>query len=228
MGRFLQSSLKLEIERPQGGQGMVWLLELTLDRGSETTPPVIARLCDGNSVLQWPLGDPDTTTWYPFPFAFSPVEQTNEGDLTRVQLTVDNATRMLMRWLHAGNGFEGNPAKLILVPRAALSIAYPAHEFESIELQVMDAGANDEAVTLRLGSPNWFNLNSPSERHLPGCKHEYGGEDCGYVLNAFAAFPTCPKTIDACSERGEDMVARGLPEILPGNYGGKIGLSRQR
>lgn len=228
MGRDLPASLKTEIERPQGGQGTLWLLELTLDRGSETTPPVIARLCDGNAVLQWPLGDPDTTTWYPFPFTFSPVEQTNEGDLTQVQLTVDNSTRMLMRWLHAGNGFEGNRAKLILVPRAALSIAYPAHEFESIDLEVMGAGANDEAVTLRLGSPNWFNLSSPSERHLPVCKHEYGGPECGYVLNAFAAFPTCPKLIDPCAERGLDMVARGLPDILPGNFGGKIGLSRQR
>ena len=106
MSRFLPTSLKTEIEKPQGGQGTVWLLELTIDRGSETTPPVIARLCDGNQELQWPLGDPDTPTWYPFPFTFSPVEQTNEGDLTQVQVTIDNSTRMLMRWLHAGGGFD--------------------------------------------------------------------------------------------------------------------------
>jgi hypothetical protein len=228
MAKQIPPSLRTEFERPQGGDGSVWLLELTLDRGTVTTPPVIARLCDGNAELQWPLGDPETTTWYPFPFTFSPVEETSEGDLTQVQVSIDNSTRLLMRWLHAGGGFEGNPAKLFLVPRSGLSIAYPAHEFESIELQVMACGATDEVVTLRLGSPNWFNLSSPSERHLPNCKHEYGSPECGYVLNSFAAFPTCPKTIDACAERGEDMVARGLPAILPGNFGGKIGLSRQR
>ena len=228
MGKSLAASFKTEIERPQGGSGSVWLLELTLDRGTESTPPVIARLCDGNTELQWPLGDPATTTWYPFPFTFSPVEQTNEGDLTQVQVSIDNSTRMLMRWLHAGDGLEGNPAKLFLVPRAALAIAYPAHEFESIDLEVLSANAADEALSLRLGAPNWFSIASPSERHTPKCKHPYGSSRCGYVLNAFAAFPTCPKTIDACAERGADMVARGLPDVLPGNFGGKLGLTRQR
>ena len=228
MSRFLPTSLKTEIEKPQGGQGTVWLLELTIDRGSETTPPVIARLCDGNQELQWPLGDPDTPTWYPFPFTFSPVEQTNEGDLTQVQVTIDNSTRMLMRWLHAADGFEGNRAKLFLVPRAGLSIAYPNHEFESIELEVITATAEDQALAIRLGAPNWFSISSPSERHTPKCKHPYGSSKCGYVLNSFAAFPTCPKTIDACAERGEDLRARGLPVVLPGNFGGKLGLTRQR
>ncbi len=228
MARTLDASLMEEFESPQGRQGSVWLLELTLDRGDVGSPPVIARLCDGNQQLQWPLGDPDTTTWYPFPFTFSPVEQTNEGDLTQVELSVDNSTRMLMRWLHAANGFEGNPAKLFLVPRAALSIAYPDHEFESIDLEVMAASANGESISLRLGQPNWFQIMSPQERHGPKCRWQFGSPQCGYVRNAFSSYTTCPGLIDACAARGADMVARGLPNILPANFGGKIGLSRQR
>lgn len=228
MARTLDPSLLAEFKRPQGGQGSAWLLELTLDRGDVLLPPVITRLCDGNQVLQWPSGDPATTTWYPFPFTFSPVEQTNEGDLSQVDLTVDNSTRMLMRWLHAGNGLEGNPAKLFLVPRSALAIAYPDHEFESIDLEVMAASADGEAITLRLGQPNWFQIMSPQDRHGPKCKKQFGSEECGYVRNAFAAYTTCPGLIDACAARGADMRARGLPDILPGNFGGKIGLSRQR
>lgn len=227
MTRILPASLKTEFERPQGSQGSVWLLELTLDRGDVDSPPVITRLCDGNAELQWPLGDPDTTTWYPFPFTFSPVEQNNDGDLTQVQLTIDNSTRMLMRWLHAGDGLEGNAARLILVPRAALSIAYPDHEFESVDLEVMAASASGDAVALRLGAPNWFQVFTPADRHGAKCRWQFGSGGCVYVRNAFSAFTTCPGLIDACIARGADMVARGLQDTVPG-FGGKIGLTRQR
>lgn len=227
MGKSLAASFKAEIERPQGGSGSVWLLELTLDRGDIDSPPVITRLCDGNAEIQWPLGDPGTTTWSPFPFTFSPVEQTNEGDLTQVQLTIDNSTRLLMRWLHAGNGFEGNPARLILVPRAALGIAYPNHEFEAVDLEVMAASADGTAVSLRLGAPNWFQIFTPQDRHGSKCRWRFGTEGCVYVRNAFAAYTTCPGLIDACIARGADMIARGMQDTVPG-FGGKIGLTRQR
>lgn len=235
MGLVLPASFKAQIERAHGTQEPLWLLELVLDPGSVSRPPVILRICDGQERLEWPLGnlaeggDPDPWYWEPFPFVFSPIEQTQEGQITQIDLSIDNAARMLMRFLHDGHGLEGNTAKLFLVYRNGLSIAYPNHEFQLLETEVQLAQADDEAATFRLGMPNWFGFTSPQARYIPKkCRWDFGSSRCGYVINAFAAFARCPKTIAACTARGADLIARGLPAVLPGNYGGHPGISTQR
>lgn len=229
MAIILPASFQSEIERPQQSNPMLWLLELTVDPGDVGLPPVILRICDGQEQLQWPLNDPDTTTWYPFPFSFSPIEQTQEGDLVSVDLTVDNSARTLARWLHAAGGLEGNRANLYLVPSNSLAIEHPDHEFQLFELEVAAASMTDEAVTFRLSMPNFFQLSSPTERYIPSrCRWQFGSQQCGYVINGFAAFTSCPKLFVPCVERGEDLKARGLPPVLPGNFGGHPGITRQR
>jgi phage-related protein len=228
MALVLPASFKSQVEKPHGAADFLWLVEIVLDRGTDTRPPVIARICDGVAELQWPYGDPDLTTWYPFPFTFTPIEQSQDGDLSQVTMTIDNSTRALMRWLHDGNGIEGNPVTIYGVYRNGLSIPYPNQEARKIEVQVLGAAANSEAVTIRLGLPNWFQVSSPTDRYIPAkCRWGYGTEFCGYVLNAFAAFPSCPKTLVACAERAEDMLSRGLPSQL-GNYGGHPGITQER
>lgn len=226
----LPSTIKAEIERPHGTQPLLWLLELEVDQGGPGVPPLILPLCDGKAPIVWPVGNPTTQTWYPFPFTFSPIEQTQEGDLVSIDLTIDNSTGMLMRWLHDGNGLEGNRATLWLVPTSGLAIAYPNHEFRGpLQLEVASAGANADAVTFRLAMPNWFNVSSPNERYVGEvCKHQFGSGECGYVINSFAAFSRCSKLLGACVVRGDDLVARGLPAVLPGNFGGHPGISRRR
>jgi len=225
----IPQSFKDTIERLHGSPGMLWLLEVTLDVGSDTVPPVIVRLCDDSEQIAWPVGDPDGRVWDPFTFQFTPVEQTEEGDLTAIDLTVDNTTRMLMRWLHDGNGLEGNPVRLYLVARNGLGIAHPNHEFRQFDLEIAGAAASYDVVTFRLSLPNWFEITSPTDRYIPSrCRWEFGGPECGYPVNEFAAFTSCPKTIGACIARGADLFVRGLPLVLPGNYGGHPGVSRQR
>lgn len=229
MATDLPQSFKDVIERPQASQPLLWLLELEIDPGNAVLPPVLIRVCDGAEQLTWPVDDPDGRVWDPFPFTFTPVEQTQEGDLTEIDLSVDNTARLLMRWLHSGNGLEGNRATLYLVPKNGLAIAYPDHEYRRIDLEVAGAAANDESVTFRLARPNWFSISSPTDRYVPSrCRWQYGSDSCGYVLNEFAAFDRCSKRIEDCIERGLDLRARGLPEVLPDNYGGHPGVSRRR
>lgn len=229
MAIILPQTLQTEGERPQGQTPWLWLLELEVYRGDDVIPSVLLRITDAEQPLQWPLSDPDTTTWYPFPFTHSPIEQDQEGNLPQLTVSIDNTSRMLMRFLHDGDGFEGNRATLFLVPEAALGIAYPNHEFLRYDLVVADASATDDAISLRLALPNFFNRTSPTDRYIPErCRWDYGSGQCGYVLNAFAAFASCTKTLAACIERGGDLVARGLPAVLPGNYGGHPGISTQR
>ncbi len=226
----LPQKFKDEGERPQGTNPWLWLLEIEISKGNVGIPPVILRTTSGESQLQWPLSDPGTTTWYPFPFTFSPIEQDQEGNLPQLSVSVDNSGRFLSRFLHESDGMEGNRVVLFLVPTNALTIAYPNHEYQRWDLQIAEAVMSDDAISLRLERPNFLVRSSPVDRYVPSrCRWDYGGLFCGYVLNAFAAFQTCPKTIEACIDRGDDMVARGYgPNVLPANYGGHPGVSTQR
>lgn len=222
-------------ERPQASDPLLWFMNLLIDPGSDERPPIVLRICDGSERIEWPKdnlnnqGEPDPLFWDPFPFSFTPMEQTQEGDLSEIDLSVDNTARMLMPWLHASDGLDGNAATLFLVPKNSLDISHPNHQFQRFDLEVAGAAATNEAVTFRLAKPNWFSISSPTDRYIPSrCRHPYASDACGYVLNALAAHPRCNKTFENCVERAADMDVRGLPPVLPGNYGGHPGVARQR
>lgn len=229
----LPSSFVQQIEKPHGTSPLIWLVELELARpagsGAVSTPGLIVRLCNHPQQITWPAGAPSVTTWDPYSFAFSPIEQTSEGDLPQLELSVDNTTKTLMRYLHAGNGLEGNYCTIYLVPTSGLAIAYPAHEYQRWDMQIAGAYASEEAVTFRLEKANFFTRNSPQDRYVAGrCRWAFGSTECGYVVNAVAAYTTCPKTLGACIARGQDHAARGLPVLHPARFGGFPGIPRQR
>lgn len=224
--------MRTEAERPQGLSAFIWLLELELDRGDEVTSPVITRLTDHDGIVEWPKSAPSLTQWFPFPFTHTGFAQNSEGDLQFLDLSIDNVGLQFMSWLHSTHGLEGHRCKVYLVPIAGLDLLYPNHEGlpkEGMELTVVGCSANEEAVTLRLGDPNLYQVTTPATRYNPRrCSNEYGSGQCGYVINSFAAFPSCSKLIEACGARALDMASRGLPPILPGNFAAFPGLSRRR
>jgi hypothetical protein len=225
---ILPSTVEQQGERPHATQPWVWLLQLQVSKGDIATPSVLLRSSSLDVPLEWPASNPTVQTWYPWPFTFSPIEQNQEGDLPQVQLSIDNSTRFLMPYLHNGK-IEGNQAVLMLVPTAALAIPYPDHEFLHWDLRVGGVQATSSAITLRLERPNFFARTSPTDRYIPKrCRWSFGSHQCGYVQNAFAAFTSCDKSLAACIERGDDMTLRGLPPVLPGNYGGHPGIASRR
>lgn len=227
-------SIQAEAERPHGTNRAIWFVEVECAKPFRTgpstvVPGVLLRITNWHEEVVWPLLAPDTWTWSPFNFAFSPIEQTQDGDLPALDMSIDNVTRMLMRFLHEGDGLEGNRVRLYLVNEAGLGLTYPDHEFMSWELDIASAQANDEAVSFRLEKVNFFSRLAPQDRYTAGrCRWEYGGIDCGYVLNAVAGFQTCPKTLSACADRGLDHLARGLPVLHPRRFGGFPGIPTQR
>ena len=73
----------------------------------------------------------------------------------------------------------------------------------------------------------------------PGSQLELSGQLCAdlfcncndfskHIVNAVAAYTTCPKTLGACIARGQDHAARGLPVLHPARFGGFPGIPRQR
>lgn len=229
----LPASFKSEIERPHGSNTIDWFIELQLTRpyksGEVVVPSTIIRITSRHTETAWPAGSPSSETWHPWNFTFTPIEQNQEGDLPQLDLTVDNTTRTLMRYLHNGDGLEGNYATMFLVPANALAIAHPNHEFQRWDMQIAGAQATEDAVTFRLERANFFQRNAPQDRYIAArCRWEFGGTECGYVVNQVAAYTTCPKTIDACIARGADHASRGLPVLHPGRFGGFPGIPRQR
>jgi hypothetical protein len=229
----LPASFKTEIERPHGVSPMVWFVELQLARaynvGLTVVPDTIVRVTSHHTQIAWPVSSPGSETWDPFNFTFTPIEQDQEGNLPQIDLSVDNSTRLLMRYLHSGFGLEGNYCRIYLVPGNGLSIAHPNHEYQRWDLTVAGVVANDEAVTFRLERANFFTRQAPQDRYVASrCRWEFGSTECGYIINDVAGYTSCPKTVEACIARGEDHASRGLPVLHPRRFGGFPGIPRQR
>lgn len=211
-------------ERPHGGE-YVLLWDVEVQKRTKTVAPFVFRMTSRAAPTVWP---PTTgETFYPFPFEMGEIEQDNEGNLPAVDLAIDNTTRALMRYLHEGQGFEGNRATLYITHADALSTS-PAQHMEAV-FEVSSAVANDENIALRLALVNLNEKRLPQHRYVQAkCRRKFGGVECAYPITPTAAFDTCPKTVAACTARGDDEVARGLPRLHPRRFGGFPGIATQR
>lgn len=222
-------------EQPHSSDPWVWFIEVELQRDFKIDsvtagPALMLRVTSWHETTEWPLNDPlGHVVWEPLNFQFTPIEQTSEGDLPQLDLSVDNTAKTLMRYLHGGDGLEGNSVAVYLVPKSALTVAHPNHEFQRWDMQVAGVFANDDAITFRLERANFFTRLAPQDRFVASrCRWQYGSKECGYVLNNLAGYPTCPKTVDACSLRGEDHRSRGLAVVHPRRFGGFPGIPKQQ
>ncbi|MFN3242063.1 MAG: hypothetical protein ACE37K_11170 [Planctomycetota bacterium] len=220
-------------EDPHSADAYVRLLELELERPrldlDTPMPALLLRSCKWHEGLSWPPSHPESWGWQPWNFSLSVMRRDGEGNLPGLQLSVDNTTGALMRYLHAGAGLEGNTCRLYTVPQSALSIAYPNHEFERWDFEVISATATSRAISIRLGFQNFYEKAAPQDRFTARrCRWPFGSRQCGYVVNSAAAYTTCDKTLGSCIKRGDDHVARGLPRMNPRNFGAFPGVSKQR
>lgn len=224
MPLILPDAMKAASERPHGRSAWVWLWDLEVHRRTSVLPAVVFLFTSSPTPVSWPPG-PSARTFHPFPFDMSDVEQTNEGDLPSLDLAVDNTARTLMRYLHDGQGFEGNRATAYLTHAEGLGDG----EHLQFDFVVASAVASVESVTLRLEQPNYFQVRSPASRFVARrCRWRFGSPECGYPITSAAGFTTCSKTIDDCIERGQDEAFRRLPVLHPRRFGGFPGIPAQR
>lgn len=219
-----------EGERPQQDQTWIWLLQIQAELFDGSNTPVLFRFTNYKEELVWPIGVTPTQTWYPFPFEFSGIETSGEGNLPQLEMAVDNSTRLLMDLLHEQHGFEGNPAVLHLVNEAGKDIASPNEEGLTWNFTIVASSATDESVALRFETKNWFEVKTPADRFTAArCRWQFGDPaTCGYIINSGAAFTDCNKTVSDCILRGQDEASRGLPVLHPRRFGGFPGIPRQR
>ena len=213
------------VERPHQDEPWLWLWELVLDEPAPPSAPTHARLTPYPQEIEWPPGS--GKIYYPTPMRHSPIEQSGEGQLPSIEITIDNTQRFLMRHLETFE-WDGKRATLTLVNRK--SLATVPNAFLRWDFIIQSAVANRQSVGIRLEMPNFFERRVPNDRfNASRCRWiEFGGPECGYVINSAAAFKTCPRTLDACVQRGEDELNRGLPVLHPQRYGGFPGIPVQR
>ncbi len=159
-------------------------------------------------------------TFYPVPMTQSAIGENAEGDLPQATLVVDNSSRFMRGYFSVGAGFMGQEVLGWLVNLSDLTQA------AQFRFTVAGASVTEEQAEFRLERLNLSKFMLPQQRYSAQvCRWVFGSSECGYVLNAAAAYQTCPRTLGACSARGIDMQNRNLPKLQPGRFGGFPGIS---
>lgn len=198
----------------------VWLFAAPVP----TTPVTMYRLTNYTEIISWgtdSVGDP--ILWYPYPIAHHGIPQTAEGDLPSIRIDVGNATRELMADIESYDGLVGQDLDIYLVSIDDLGNRTPAiHE----QAQITGCVAKNEVLSFTVAAYNLYRARFPSERYVgKHCRFQFGGNLCGYNV-ALGNFTTCPKTFEACEERGDDEVANGFDRQHPERFGGFLGIPR--
>ena len=206
-----------ELQRVHGREAFAWCISLPLFRS-----PTVSL-----SVALTPHPEPLTVsgvTFYPWPCAMSDVEENGDARLPEFTLALANVGRMLMPYVLPADpktGPIGRGAIFRVVRVADASVQW------NFTFTVQGIEATREAVNFRLGVDNLFEAEFPLESYSAKlCQFPFGkpGEGCPYVVNAAAAYRSCPGTYAACSARGDDMRTRNLGDVLPEGWGGCPGL----
>lgn len=162
--------------------------------------------------------------YYPWPLQASALDERSDGKLPELELTISNRPRILSPFFEDPGDATGMFGKRVLA--TVLNVDTPA-QYWTFQYEIESVSLTDESASLRLSSPNYLQVRVPQERHNPShCRWRFGSEECGYVINSFATYTTCPKTLTACEARGIDMQNRRLPKLQPQRFGGFVGIPR--
>jgi lambda family phage minor tail protein L len=207
-------------EQLRDEKGFIWLYEIPVP----TSPITRYRLTNytepiahGTNSLGAPL------IFEPAPIVHGGIQQSAEGDQPRIQVTVGNVSREIMDTLDLYNGLIGQTVDVRLVYLGAIAATTEAiHE----KAEITGCLCTNETVAFTLSSYNLYRARFPSRRYLAKhCRFAFGGPECGYNL-ALGGFTTCTKTIEACTERGDDEVATSQQRQHPERFGAFQGIPR--
>lgn len=206
----------------------VWLYELEVP----TDPVTRIRLTNNPEPVLFGFdSDGAAVTYSPFPIVHSGIKKTAAGDIPIIGVSVANVTREIGRLIDTHGGLDGAPAVVRLVSLADLQ--NPKAQVEE-RAEVRGCKVGSRIVTLTLAAYSLYRAKVPPERYVSTvCRVRFGGPRCGYQIPASpgetigTGFSTCARRRSDCEERGEDEVARGLPQAHPRRWGAFPGMPRQ-
>lgn len=212
--RAIDSDLVGEKNKLHQPSPWIWLLEVSV---SDTES---ARIANYQQNVTW-NGD----TYYSFPFSIGEIQQSAEGQLPTLNISVANVSREVQEILDANDGLARQKVWLRLVHADHLANADAVLEDR---FTILQATANVNAVTFQLGRVDLFDLEVPRRRYSRDyCQHVYKGTVCGYQGD----LPSCDHTLDGangCERHGVDEFNRGLEKKHPRRFGGAPAIPRAR
>jgi phage-related protein len=203
-----------ELEAPSG---LVWLAEVEVP----TDPIKRFRITSNNEPLYFgESSEGRGNVYYSYPMKVGRLKRQTKADLPQISLTISNAQMILPDYLEQYDGLVGQKAVVQLVSLAQLENYTASLRFDG---EIIGCEANPSQVSFSIGSYNPVGNKFPRERFSKEhCRYRvFGGPECGYpVENVNAAFSDCPRSYDACVERGDDEVTLGLDRQHPARFGG--------
>lgn len=220
--KFLTAIQKTAKEKLRDEKGFVWAFEVEVP----TTPATRYRLVGYTEEVAHGTNSLGQALIYsPFPIAHGGIEQSSQGDLPTIDITVGNASREIMAVLEAYNGLIGQPVdvKLLYVDEFGTGTAVH-HE----TAQITGCTANNERIVFRAAAFDLYKARFPARRYVAKhCRFQFGSAECGYAI-ALGSFTECGKTLAQCTERGDDEFNTGQTRQHPERFGGWLGIPRQR
>ena len=154
----------------------------------------------------------NSLVYSPFPIMMETMEESGQGDLPYINVTVSNVERVLNNYMEQRNGLLDQKVKMQLVNEANL---------------INDAAS----ITFRLSHHPFFEIDMPHQRFYRGrCRWAFKSTQCGWTALATDS-DTCDKTLDGangCQAHGDTTTADGGTASHPARFGGFPGIPRRR
>lgn len=209
----LHADLIAEAQKAHGTGPWVFLYRLVADSNVSATPTF--QLTPNPAPIAF-----GADTYSPYPLTHTQVAVDDQGTLPQVDLILSNVTGELSRYCEVGRGFMGSS---VTITYTHADHAAAGRYVEQGTFEVSGLTMTRDSVVLRLVVPGLTLLRAPQDVYVRDrCRWGYGSPECGVVLDSpmTAVFPTCPKTLDACRDRGNHEVTLGRARLHPRRYGG--------
>lgn len=193
------------IEKNKLSSDSVWvkILDVTIpDSG-------IIYLCDTNDNIVW-----NGNTYLPFPFTLPEIQESSDGSVKEVQMTLSNVRRYIGTYIQDYDYYRKNGGTdniiitLRIVNTADLSNLTPL----SYTFKVLSFTLNGSDVSLTIGGDNLVQRQFPYYRLTRACNWTYkDGNTCQYV----GTLPSCNKSIADCIVHNNSINFGGFLSLSP-------------
>ena len=200
----------------------IWLFEFEMPDGTRH------RLTNFTELVEF--GEDDTGSpiaYYPAPIVHSGIEQSSEGDIPSIKVTLAvGGAFWLTSAVDQHGGLVGQRARILVV--SSLELDNPAAAIVE-DARVVSAAMDNRSITVELSAFNVFKARLPrflySRRR---CRWVFGSGECGYNVQAGGAttFTSCGYTLEDCTARGDEELANPTIGVRhhPERFGGFPGI----
>lgn len=215
----------LSVESPYA-----WLVEILV---AEDPDPIALRITNSKSSVFFGTSSSGAPLEYiPAPITVGAFEASASGNLPQFSFDVGTTRPDIIALLEEHDWLEGRKCNVRIVNTGNLAdlTAQKKWVLEVVSVELAGSG-----IKVSLGTYNVSRAQNPPQKYSKEvCRHEYGGDACGYDLtNAtlLAAHPTCSRSVggpSGCIAHGEAEATASLPVLHPLRCGVRRGIPRER